>query len=614
MIRLPVAWLKVQPAKATVVGVHGDASAVDARGTRAKITQGMPFGIGTTLLTSANASLTLQFADGSRLLLHGDSELTLDKLSAYGATGMTDTRMRLPKGRTSNEVKPLRGAGSHFIIETPDLMSSVRGTRFRVGSDGADSRIEVTEGRVQVDGAGRTRLLRSNQGTINTIGDGPAAQTTLLAEPALVELDSTQRPMLLRWAPVPGAHRYRVQVGATTAFPYRDADRVLPMPALVEAAAGLGEPHWQALALATLAANGGMPAKVIPGERAGTSDPSPYLWRQDHRVLLPYVRADSFQQVSYVDVVRGQIPAALLRDRWLLVGVTAHGLGDSILTPLPGGEERMPGVIYQATLLNMLLQDSAIVPLPVAWQLVIAVLLALIPVVLLLRQPWQPAWSLGLASAAIILATTAALLLLARLWLPPMPALSALLLASLLLAAYRMRLSHRLAHSDALTRLANRRLFDLILRRECLAASRSGKPVSLLLIDIDNFKRYNDGCGHQAGDELLRAVAGAVARHVSRPRDLSARYGGDELAAILPETEAHVANTIAEAIVRDVASLAIPHPGNDANAMATISVGVAACDPQHEDEASLLERTDIALYQAKNHGRNRSYTAPDWTA
>lgn len=136
----------------------------------------------------------------------------------------------------------------------------------------------------------------------------------------------------------------------------------------------------------------------------------------------------------------------------------------------------------------------------------------------------------------------------------------------------------------------------------------------MLLIDVDHFKLYNDGCGHQAGDELLRAVADAVARHVNRPRDLSARYGGDELAAILPETDAANAQRIAQAIVRDVAALAIPHPGNGDNATATVSIGVAACDPHRETEASLLERTDIALYQAKKHGRNRSYAAPDWAA
>lgn len=412
---------------------------------------------------------------------------------------------------------------------------------------------------------------------------------------------------------------------------------VLPMPALVKSAAGLGhaavdldadgvtrsaylrgglgEAHWPALALALLESNGGMQGTAIPGERAGANrDASPYLWRQDHRVLLPYVRSDSFQQVSYVDVVRGQVPAALLRDRWLLVGVTAHGMGDSILTPLPGGEERMPGVLYQANLLNMLLQGTAVVPMPMAWQLALAILLVVVPVLLLLRQPLRPARVLAVASAMCILATSAALLLLAGLWLPPMPSLATLLLALLLLAAHRFRLSHRLAHSDALTRLANRRLFDLILHRECLAARRSGRPVALLLIDVDHFKLYNDGCGHQAGDELLRAVADAVARHVNRPRDLSARYGGDELAAILPETDAANAQRIAQAIVRDVAALAIPHPGNGDNATATVSIGVAACDPHRETEASLLERTDSALYQAKKHGRNRSYAAPDWAA
>lgn len=412
---------------------------------------------------------------------------------------------------------------------------------------------------------------------------------------------------------------------------------VLPMPAMVEAAAGLGhaaidldadgvtrsaflraglgEPHWSAFALAVLSSNGGTPATVIPGERAAAGAAgSPYMWHQDHRVLLPYVSSGSFQQVSYVDVMHGQVAPALLRDRWLLVGVTANGLGDSVLTPLPGGEERMPGVLYQANLLNMLLQDTAIVPVPVAWQVSISVLLVLLPVLLLLRQPLRPARILAAAAATLILATSAVLLLQARLWLPPMASLATLLIALALLAGYRFRLSHRLAHSDALTRLANRRLFDLILHRECLAARRSGKPVSLLLIDVDHFKRYNDSCGHQAGDELLRAIAGAVARHVGRPRDLSARYGGDELAAILPETDAANANRIAEGIVREVVALAIPHPENGDNTIATVSIGVAACDPHHETEASLLERTDIALYQAKKHGRNRSYAAPDWAA
>jgi diguanylate cyclase (GGDEF)-like protein len=287
-------------------------------------------------------------------------------------------------------------------------------------------------------------------------------------------------------------------------------------------------------------------------------------------------------------------------------------MGDTVLTPLRAGEDRMPGVLYQANLLNMLLQRTQISPVPMAWQLPAAILAVLVPVLLLLRHPrWG--WWLIPASSMLILATSSLLLSHARTWFPPMAPMFALLLAFPLLAAYRLRQSDRLAHSDALTRLANRRLFDLILDREFLAAKRSEKPLSLLLIDVDHFKHYNDSCGHQAGDEMLRTVALAVMRHVCRPRDLPARYGGDELAAILPETTAHMASRIADAIVRDVSSLAIPHPGADHLRIVTVSIGVAASSPHRErDSSALLERADAALYQAKRLGRNRSYLAPAW--
>ena len=179
-----------------------------------------------------------------------------------------------------------------------------------------------------------------------------------------------------------------------------------------------------------------------------------------------------------------------------------------------------------------------------------------------------------------------------------------------MLAAYRYRRSHRLAHSDSLTRLANRRMFDLILERESLASRRSGKPTSLLLVDVDNFKHYNDRCGHRAGDAMLQAVAARLAARVGRPRDLCARYGGDEFAAILPETDAASAGKLAAQLVPDVAALAMPHPQSDGAAVVTVSIGVAACNPEGETTASLLERADAALYKAKEAGRNRHVVAP----
>lgn len=236
LIRIPVAWLKQQPAKARVLGVQGAVVAQVGRASKTfAVAEGMLLGIGTRLRTAKGANLTLQFVDGSRLLLQGDSELALDKLSAYGATGMADTRVRLPRGRTTNAVKRLRGAASRFIIETPSAMSSVRGTQFRVGSDGSRTQAEVLEGSVAVRGGKRQVLLKPGQGTASDVGRGVAAVSQLLPapEPGSIALRAGQ----LSWAPVPGARHYRGQVSTTPDFVTLIVDEVtddtkIALPAL----------------------------------------------------------------------------------------------------------------------------------------------------------------------------------------------------------------------------------------------------------------------------------------------------------------------------------------------------------------------------------------------
>lgn len=376
--------------------------------------------------------------------------------------------------------------------------------------------------------------------------------------------------------------------------------------------AGLGDPHWPGLAVAlymAAASNGVSP--VLPGLRAPeTGSASPYLWYRDYHVLVPYAPVTDFQRVSLIDVMRGEVPDALLRDRLLLVGVTASGLGDTISTPGAGAGNRIPGVIYQANLLNMLLQRNAILPLALGTQLAMSVIAVLVPMLLLLRYRSRRAW-LIVAGAVIAIVLASALLLAAGYWFPPMASVASLLGAFVPLAFLQLRSSHRLAHSDALTRLANRRLFDIVLSRELAASRRSDLPLSLLLIDVDHFKHYNDHYGHQAGDEILCKVAQAVAVHVTRPRDLAARYGGDELAAILPETSTRAAHAIADAIVHDVFAQAIPHIGSRIVGQVTVSIGVAANIPRlNADTIVLVGRADAALYRAKELGRNRSYCAP----
>lgn len=178
--------------------------------------------------------------------------------------------------------------------------------------------------------------------------------------------------------------------------------------------------------------------------------------------------------------------------------------------------------------------------------------------------------------------------------------------------AYEEKLS-RLALTDALTGLANRRAFDEALDREWKRTLREDTQISLLLLDIDHFKRFNDQFGHQVGDDCLRAVATAVARCV-RSTDMVARYGGEEIAVILASAGSNSAVEVAEKIRRTVEGLQLAHDFSAATAgTITVSVGVATALARDGGTMrlpeSLLQAADAALYKAKHLGRNRIATS-----
>jgi diguanylate cyclase (GGDEF)-like protein len=163
-----------------------------------------------------------------------------------------------------------------------------------------------------------------------------------------------------------------------------------------------------------------------------------------------------------------------------------------------------------------------------------------------------------------------------------------------------------LALHDGLTGLANRRQFDAVFSAEFSRAMRSGTSLALVMIDVDYFKPYNDLYGHPGGDDCLRRISGAVNGARQRAGDLAARYGGEELAVLLPRTDAAGAMAVAEKMRRAVRDLHIPHAGNPAG-IVTISAGVAACVPCRGGRAAqdLLAAADGALYAAKAGGRDR---------
>lgn len=157
---------------------------------------------------------------------------------------------------------------------------------------------------------------------------------------------------------------------------------------------------------------------------------------------------------------------------------------------------------------------------------------------------------------------------------------------------------------DGLTGLANRRQFDQVLEKEWQRAVRDNKSLSLVMVDVDHFKKYNDLYGHQQGDECLRLIGQCLKAIFRRPADLIARYGGEEFVAILPDTESDGSAKIAESIRKLV--LTLNHPTMEEHGPVSISLGVATICPDADSTATgLVEKADQALYQAKSQGRNR---------
>lgn len=161
-----------------------------------------------------------------------------------------------------------------------------------------------------------------------------------------------------------------------------------------------------------------------------------------------------------------------------------------------------------------------------------------------------------------------------------------------------------LARVDGLTDLANRRTFDETLATELQRSERTGAPLSLLLIDLDFFKAFNDTYGHVAGDDCLRRIAAEIRRAVSRAGDLVARYGGEEFAVILPDTDSASAVVVAERARASVMGIGIPHTGSPREVV-TMSIGLATSQPGAvRGMRDLVRDADIALYAAKGAGRN----------
>jgi len=161
-----------------------------------------------------------------------------------------------------------------------------------------------------------------------------------------------------------------------------------------------------------------------------------------------------------------------------------------------------------------------------------------------------------------------------------------------------------LAHQDQLTGLVNRRGFDNAIELEMKRAQKDKTPLSLIMVDVDKFKPFNDNYGHQAGDDCLKAVSNTIKSAMCRPDDIVARYGGEEFAIILPNTNASQAEAVGQRVVSAFEQLAYPHAHSDVESYVTVSGGIAELN-KHLTANELIKSADDVLYRVKDSGRNR---------
>lgn len=236
-LRIPIAWLKRLPATAQVLSTRGDARVMIAATNQATtLNPGQFLKSGDTVLTGGDGNATLEFGDGSRLLVQANSELRLKTLNSYGGTNVTDTLLQLLRGRVENQVVPQSRAGSRYEISTPVATSAVRGTRYRLGMETgtAIARTEVLEGGVRFQSGRSAQAVAKGFGSLAEANKPLKPPVSLLAPPAVAELPPvvTRVPIQIGFSAVKGATMYRVQIAPDDRFETLLFDAVSASPAV----------------------------------------------------------------------------------------------------------------------------------------------------------------------------------------------------------------------------------------------------------------------------------------------------------------------------------------------------------------------------------------------
>ncbi|AXE28605.1 hypothetical protein DK842_00940 [Chromobacterium phragmitis] len=366
--------------------------------------------------------------------------------------------------------------------------------------------------------------------------------------------------------------------------------------------AGLGAPRYPSFAAAVRAVALGQRETIPPPQR-----PRPgQAWQRRDLAMVPFSSGPKpFHTVSYSDAL-ARLPPSFFEDSIVLIGVTANGLGNQQPTPVSANNTGMPGVEIDAYMVHGLLTHQQIRPMPLPWESLLGALLLGLGDWLLSRRlrPRRLLTGYALASGATLLAS-ASLLYFASLWAGGSVVAMLLLLSGTLRYVSGQAQLFSLAFTDSLTRLYNRRHFDEAFAHAFEQYRQRHKPLALIILDIDHFKKYNDHYGHYAGDEVLQKVARALRDGFRQKGQLVARLGGEEFGVLLTPSDAPQAFAAAERFLGQLAAMELPHSASPLGQV-SCSIGVCACIPGPTDSTrSLFEQADQALYEAKRGGRNR---------
>ncbi|NJN48595.1 MAG: diguanylate cyclase [Alkalinema sp. RL_2_19] len=449
------------------------------------------------------------------------------------------------------------------------------------------------------------RLTQSGQNTVvfdlifsETAAEDPDLHKAMLDHGHVV-LGAAWMPNGKAWKPTPQLESAAIAVGHIA----KDEN---PLDASLLAIAPVQQ-NIPALSIATLQAYAlGGGDISIPGQNLGPNQilslaqPFTLNWPDSFRTLPQY---------SLVDVLQGKIPPQQFDDKIVLVGVTAPGIDDHHIAFSQASN--ISGVELQATAINNLLRQNGLKVFPAHWLPVVIVGLGMAWGWLLRRLPTRRQL-LVMCLAPVLWIGAGWIADLCHYRLPiALPVILLGLVSVLALSRDRLQLdqvNQRLQQQvtiDALTKVHNRyfleQAFDVLWQR----LMRERGEIALILCDIDYFKLYNDSQGHPAGDRCLHQVAQTIQQCLKRPEDFVARYGGEEFAVVLPHTSRNGAIRIAEQIQRELAQLALSHPGSPQSGNITMSLGIAACLVSDQTSNMLLKQADQALYQAKRLGRDR---------